>query len=269
MQPNQTIVYQIPLQLAEEPRSERSLLSSDELSRADRYIVDLPRQQFTACRIALRKILAAAVGCRPAEIRFRYSELGKPSIDTARTPLTTTGKQAAQSLNFNVTHSGNWGLIAVSSRLVGVDIEQLQPCIQARSLKTQVASLEEENPWNSLPASSHAEQIIRLWVCKEALLKAMGLGIAECLQQVSFELPIQHPAQFSPARIAPALQIHLDEPGSCSLHRCLHHSNWTIQTLSIAADYFAAIAILKPPTSGQSNSDLATPAIELRSLDSD
>lgn len=267
MPPNPTIVYQIPLLLADELQSARKLLSADELLRADRYVVDRPRLQFMTCRAALRKILAAKVGCDPAELRFGYSELGKPSIDTTRTPLSAAGRTAAQSLHFSVSHSGCWGLVAVSTEMVGIDIEQLQPGIQARSLKSQVASPAEEVPWNALPAKFHAEQIIRLWVCKEALLKALGLGIAECLQQVSFDLPIEHPGQFCPKQIAPAVQLHLDEPGSCSLHRSLIHSNWSVQTLAIAPDYFAAVAMFKPVVNRQQAGDLPAPIVELRRFD--
>lgn len=159
------------------------------------------------------------------------SELGKPSLKL----------KGAAKIHFNVSHSGDYGLIAISKEAVGVDIEKLQPRINAKSLVSQVLSQDELASWNRLSPMDHSTQIIRLWVCKEAILKAMGLGIAECLKQISFSLPIQAEDSFQPSRIDSAVQMHLEESGDCRCNPWLSTSNWIVRPIEIDREYFASV----------------------------
>jgi 4'-phosphopantetheinyl transferase len=234
----QTVVFRLNLALNEVSLARRrTLLSKDELAKADRFIVPQPRIQYIACRSALRILLASQLGCQPAEVCFEYQRLGKPQIVIGK----IRNSDQANSLHFNVSHSGQWGLIALSQAPVGIDLEKLQPRINARSLMSQVVSELEKSQWQALGNSQHAEQIIRLWVCKEALLKALGLGIAECLQQVSFQLPIPSSQSFAPSRIDPGVQLHLEESADCRRNSWLVPNQWQVHPLSIDPDYFAAV----------------------------
>jgi 4'-phosphopantetheinyl transferase len=234
----QTVVFRLSLELSQDSLARRrDLLSKDELAKADRFIVPRPRIQYIACRSALRILVASQLGCQPTEVCFEYQRLGKPQIDIVKTGC----RDQAKSLHFNVSHSGQWGLIALSQAPVGVDLEKLQPRINAKSLMSQVVSQTEQAQWQNLGSAQHSEQIIRLWVCKEALLKAMGLGIAECLQQVSFQLPIPSSQPFAPGQIDPSVQIHLEESADCRRNSWLLPNSWQVQPLSIDPDYFAAV----------------------------
>ncbi len=214
----------------------RALLARDELARADRFVVEPPRIQFTLCRAALRTLLAQRLGCSAQEVRFGTSSLGKPFV---------LAEDSTQPFYFNVSHSGEFGLIALSDEPVGVDVEKLQPRINAKSLVSQVVSTEELRKWAQLAAAEHATQIIRLWVCKEAMLKAMGLGIAECLKQISFQLPIESSGPFQLQRIDPAVQVHLEESGDCRCNPWLSTAFWIARPLGIHHDYFAAVVTAK------------------------
>jgi hypothetical protein len=120
-------------------------------------------------------------------------------------------------------------------------LEKLQPRINAKSLVNQVVSQREKSQWQELDNLQQAEQILRLWVCKEALLKAMGLGIAECLQQVSFQVPIPALEPFAPSQIDPSVQLHLEESADCRCNSWVLPSSWHVQPLKVHPDYFAAV----------------------------
>ena len=74
------------------------------------------RTQFVVTRSALRCILSAYLDLSPLQLRFTHGPQGKPS-------LVDDGW-----LHFNVTHSHDVALVAVTRRgEVGVDIERVRP----------------------------------------------------------------------------------------------------------------------------------------------
>jgi 4'-phosphopantetheinyl transferase len=233
-----TVVFRLSLAIGDSSLAlRRKLLSKDELTKADRFVVSQPRIQYIACRSALRVLLSRELGCLPSEVEFEYQRYGKPQLAQGG----QRGNGSPNSLHFNVSHSGDWGLVAISQAPCGVDIEKLQPRINAKSLMSQVVSSREVLSWKELGAAKHAEQILRLWVCKEALLKAMGLGIAECLQQVDFQLPISDSLACAPGYIDPNVQLHLEESGDCRLNSWVIPKSWHLQPLTVHEDYFAAV----------------------------
>lgn len=89
------------------------LLSDDEKLRAAKYRFRKDKEVYTSARGLLRLLSAKYLETEPTAIEFQYSTYGKPSY------LKKT------SLNFNVSHSGNYIVIAFSQGLeLGVDIEK-------------------------------------------------------------------------------------------------------------------------------------------------
>jgi 4'-phosphopantetheinyl transferase len=85
-------------------------------------------------------------------------------------------------LHFNLAHSEERVVLAVSEQLVGVDIEVRRRISDIESLAAQVFSSREMSAWK---APGDAESFLALWTRKEALLKGIGLGITEHLKDVS------------------------------------------------------------------------------------
>ncbi|MEZ6135629.1 MAG: 4'-phosphopantetheinyl transferase superfamily protein [Pirellulaceae bacterium] len=220
----------------------RNSLSTDETHRADRFLIEDVRRRFVVCRGVLREILAGMTDSQAGKIRFRYEQWGKPQLASAAQPPRVPVEQVA--LHFNVSHSADTALIAVATSPVGVDLEVLdaRAPINFRAIASQVVSPIEEASWQVLKASERDEQLMRLWVCKEALLKAMGLGIAEGLKQVSFPLPITSSQRFMPRHIDAALQLHVDDDGTCSTNSWTDALTWRMQVLEIAPNTVAATA---------------------------
>jgi 4'-phosphopantetheinyl transferase len=58
----------------------RTLLSPEEIERADRFRFEKDRNQFAIARGLLRTIVAKYLSCTPAEVCFQFSSKGKPSL---------------------------------------------------------------------------------------------------------------------------------------------------------------------------------------------
>ena len=152
----------------------RSLLSQDEISRAQRLKFADDRQRFTATRGLLRILLAAYAAAQPRELTFVYGQNQKPFLG----PIHDAGR-----VQFNVSHSGTKALIAITrGRELGVDIEQVRQNVDYESLARRFFSLAERTALSSLEPCERYRAFFRCWTRKEAYIKAHGAGLALPLQ---------------------------------------------------------------------------------------
>ncbi|MBR8835373.1 MAG: 4'-phosphopantetheinyl transferase superfamily protein [Stigonema ocellatum SAG 48.90 = DSM 106950] len=162
------------------------ILSSDEISRAKRFYKEQHRHRFIAGRGILRTILARYLGIDPQQLQFGYEPNGKPVL-----PDTLNQTK----LWFNLTHSQDLALCAVSrDRLVGVDLEYIRPISDILNLANRYFSPNEYAVMRSLPPHQMQEVFFRYWTCKEAYLKATGVGIGQ-LEQIEVLLTPTEPAR--------------------------------------------------------------------------
>ncbi len=81
-------------------------------------------------------------------------------------------------LEFNLSHSRDWILIAVArGRVVGVDVERLAHEAELFSMAAQVFARHEVEAFEKLPPGERMEAFFRTWTRKEAILKATGEGL--------------------------------------------------------------------------------------------
>jgi 4'-phosphopantetheinyl transferase len=143
-------------------------LDRAERVRADSYVRPDDRRRFIATRLTLRKLLGARIGVSPKNLAFIATERGK--LELSDYPL----------LSFNVSHSGNAALLVISDRrIVGVDLEFLDPLLNWREIAALVCTVDEQRVLQAAPEAMQCELFIRYWVAKEAILKATGVGITE------------------------------------------------------------------------------------------
>jgi len=148
----------------------RQSLSADECDRADRFIKPLHQLKFTAARYGLRRILGGYLKCLPASIVFAYSQRGKPSL----------GEEHRTDINFNLSHSGNWALLAVTSGPdVGVDLEQIVPKEGLQQLADYAFDETEKKMFFDFSPVRKQRGFYRLWAAKEARLKMLGVGLGD------------------------------------------------------------------------------------------
>jgi 4'-phosphopantetheinyl transferase len=154
-------------------------LVPDERARAQRFAFDRQRQQFVAGRGILRVLLGRILGLAPAEVKLGQDVQGKPAL---------VGPGAA-ALHFNLSHSGTLALYCLArDRQVGIDLEQVRPLAELDTIVGQVLTQTEREAWHELPCQDQLEAFFRIWVRKEAYLKATGLGLTKDLSQITVSL---------------------------------------------------------------------------------
>lgn len=154
-----------------EPQAARlaAWLSPDEQARMSRFREPALAARYGIGRGLLRGLLAGYLGAAPADLVFAVNEYGKPALLNA----------PADSLHFNVSHTDVLLMLALSGRgPVGVDVEQVHTAPVSIQEIRRVLSADEQAQWLSLPGLDLAASFYRVWVRKEAVLKAMGVGLA-------------------------------------------------------------------------------------------
>ena len=189
-----------------------AVLSDDERERAARFVFDVHRRRFIACRAWLRQQLGERIGRAAADLRFEYGPVGKPSL-------------AGEPLRFNVSHSDRYALLAVADAEVGVDIERQRALSDMDALAERVFSLGEREALAQVPPAGKAEAFFAGWTRKEAYIKAVGQGIG-LLDAIEVVL-----APGEPARL-----IRVEgQPGE--------PERWSIQALSAVPGFSAAVCL--------------------------
>lgn len=211
-------VWCLPLDLAESRIAELAgLLSPDERARAARYHFDRHRRRFIACRAQVRTILADYLHASAAELRFESGPRGKPALAP---PWSGSG------IRFNVSNSHEIALCAVAlDRELGVDVEYVRTPNDYEGLAAQFFAQAEVDALRSLPESVRLQAFFNCWTRKEAVLKAVGTGLAFPLDRVTVTLIPGEPARLVAWDDTPA------RPGE-----------WWLTGVDPAAGYVAALA---------------------------
>jgi 4'-phosphopantetheinyl transferase len=148
-----------------------NLLSDAEKAQSDRFYKKEDASRFITGRFALRLILAGYAGMPPGEIQILAGAGKKPLLANDH------------DIHFNLAHSGDWILIAVSGTAVGVDLELVNPAFSFDGILENNFSKEEINFIRG--AENPRAAFYFLWTRKEALIKATGRGLHDNLQSIT------------------------------------------------------------------------------------
>ena len=144
-----------------------SVLSRDELFRAARFAQVVDRERFILAHGALRMVLGLYVSADPQSLEFRTGPMGKPAL-----------VQTFTDLRFNLSHSGDIALIAVTrGREVGVDVERVQRDIEFDPIVEHYFEPTEAWDLRTAPPHERVGKFFDLWTRKEACVKAEGTGL--------------------------------------------------------------------------------------------
>jgi len=142
------------------------LLAPGERERAYRFRFTRDRGRFIVARAALRQLLGASLGQPPSLVAFTYGPNGKPAL-----------ADAGAGLCFNLSHSAELALCALAPGTeLGVDVEAHRPLDDMDALAERFFA-PAEVAWLQQQADRMAA-FFRLWTCKEAYVKALGLGLS-------------------------------------------------------------------------------------------
>jgi phosphopantetheinyl transferase len=155
-----------------------SLLHSIAVPAIDVWLVTLEpidrRQRRQQARDAMRDVLAAELREPAGELDLAVAPGGKPYL-------------AGRDLHFNLSHSGAIACVATSTAVpVGVDVERVRTFKNETGMRRRICAPAELAWLQSIPTVSESQAaLIRLWVRKEAVVKASGEGIVRDLNEFS------------------------------------------------------------------------------------
>ena len=174
-------------------------------------------QQRATRRFYLRLLLGAYLGLPGKDVRITRRVKGRPELDSGQTN---------SELNFNVAWSSGCYLVGVNSgATIGVDMESAarkpgNPMALARRYFSQ----QEISALSGFKGSELQRAFMHTWACKEAIVKASGLGIANQLCRFTVDV--------NPGNPPAVLDMRDDDPAA-----------WKLAMAEPAPDSIAAIAV--------------------------
>lgn len=154
------------------------VLSAGELERSSLFVHSVDAQRYRAAHAAMRTLVAQATQTDVHALRLDTLPQGKPVMS----PQAHGHRTQA----FSLSHSGGLGVVLLGEGLptgelaqpMGVDVELLAQRMGMAAMMGQYMSEDECMALLALPASERDMAALRCWTRKEAVLKALGCGLA-------------------------------------------------------------------------------------------
>jgi 4'-phosphopantetheinyl transferase len=158
----------------------RELMTPEERARGDRFHFERDRSRYRVTRALVRSVLSRYAPVAPQDWRFEPTAYGQPLI--------TNREPEAQSISFNLTHTSDLVVLAVTrGRAVGVDTENISRGAMLEVADRYFAASECEH-LRALPAEAQVRRFFELWTLKESYIKARGMGLHIGLGRFAFDL---------------------------------------------------------------------------------
>ncbi|MDR3088838.1 MAG: 4'-phosphopantetheinyl transferase superfamily protein [Desulfobulbaceae bacterium] len=166
------------LRLDQEASHENDLfdafLSPEERRESARFEHPHLAARYRLTHVWMRQMLARQLGRSANDVVIVRGKSGKPRLrpDHLNRP------------DFNLSHTDALALLAMrNDGAVGVDVETIRPTPEAFAITTRWFSTAERRWLHN--AADHDRAFLRLWVCREAFLKATGDGFHRPLDSFS------------------------------------------------------------------------------------
>ncbi|TDK26876.1 4'-phosphopantetheinyl transferase superfamily protein [Arthrobacter crusticola] len=158
------------------------LLDDAELRRAAAFRAPAPRQRFLAGRILLRQHASRLAQVPPERLRadYRCSACSLADGVHGQPRYTLPASASAPALRMSLSRSGDWCLTAGSADMrlsgLGVDIEA-GPLPAPDGFEEVALAPGERRLLRRMTGAQRTTATTRIWVRKEAVLKALGIGM--------------------------------------------------------------------------------------------
>jgi 4'-phosphopantetheinyl transferase len=191
-----------------------STLSADEVERATKFQFAKDRDRYIIAHGFLRDVLTRYLGGEPAQFKFSVNSFGRPSLKD-------------HELEFNLSHSADFALVALTlNRKIGVDVERIRSGISAHVIARQYFSKAEVAELEALPLELRERAFFVGWTCKEAYIKAQGMGLSLGLDSFDVSITPDRPATLRATRPNPE-----------------EAARWTLLSFPVDPRYEAAVAV--------------------------
>jgi 4'-phosphopantetheinyl transferase len=148
------------------------LLDVAEKNRASKYHQIKDSERFILARGLLKILSGKYLGIPAIDVKVLIGENKKPFLSQVL-PI---------SIEYNISHSGNWILIAFHRGPIGIDVEQIQSSFNFESILHACFNLKEQEIINN---NSNSRFFFYMhWTRKEAFVKATSKGLDENLPNI-------------------------------------------------------------------------------------
>ena len=162
------------------------VLSEQERERASRFRKNLHRNRWIIARAGMRRLLSQYTDELPAQLEFTEKEFGKPIF---------RDEHSARSIHFNLSHSGDLAILAVShDGPVGIDIEDRRTIPEMERVARHFFSNYENDQLSRMSCQQQLSAFYRCWTRKEAVIKTSGMGLSAQLDAFDVSLSPEAPA---------------------------------------------------------------------------
>jgi 4'-phosphopantetheinyl transferase len=175
--------------------SYRTVLSVEELARCERFHFVGDRCDYANAHDLLRRMLSLYDTTPPKDWRFDAAPHGKPFLSSW-----SRGEGGGAPLAFNLSHTQELTACVVARGVaVGIDVERADRVHDALALATRFFSpLEVAGLQACRDGHDRARRFIELWTLKESFIKAIGKGLSQPLDSVTFDLSEEGAIGFIP-----------------------------------------------------------------------
>lgn len=195
-------------------------LDDAERARAARFVREADRQRAVVTRAVLRTLAGHYVQNPAALVAFSIGSHGRPALCPQRHP----GAPA-----FNLSHSGGLLLLAFApaGTCLGIDLEAHRAMPDMAQLTRRFFAPDEARDLAAIePEAARLAAFFDCWTRKEAVVKALGLGLTQSLAAFRVSVRPAEPAALLAWTGAP------EEP-----------RHWTLLPLQAAEDHSATLAL--------------------------
>ncbi len=165
-----------PNEVADAEVADPVILSDAERSRASRFAFPHLRKRFVCGRLMLRNMIGELLAVEPRRIALAKSRSGNPTIVGSR-------------LQVSISYSR--GLVAAAvftEQPLGLDVESSQGRFDPDRISALALRAEERNWLVNLTVEDKRRHFLWIWVQKEAVTKAMGLGLRYPLNELNADV---------------------------------------------------------------------------------
>jgi len=157
-------------------------LSDDEKNRASQFYTPQLQNRYVVRRAILRYLLGRYTQIEPAKLNFTYGRNNKPHLPDSK-------------IHFNLSHSEDIAMIAVSRHRLGIDIEAVKSISDITLIaQRHFAPIEQTDLFSYTPDQQTAA-FYHYWTLKEAFIKRDGRGLEIPLDSFAMTPYLQQPPQ--------------------------------------------------------------------------
>lgn len=149
----------------------KHVLSLAEHKQVSEYKFEKERVSYIISHVLLRYFISNFIEISPEKIIFSRNPFGKPQIER-------------KNFCFNLSHAIRKTIIGFFKKDIGVDIEYINKELDIDKLSQLALTINEITLLNQLTIEKKNVRFFELWTRKEALLKAIGTGLDDCLNKI-------------------------------------------------------------------------------------